>query len=116
MAMDSMVSDGCVISGASLHRSPLFTGVRIQSGAELRGAVVLPLASIGRGARLSNVIIDRDVNIPDGLVVGEDERRDAQRLRRTGKGICMITQQMIDRLAEAAWGSRSTSPQGNVAP
>jgi glucose-1-phosphate adenylyltransferase len=102
VAMDSMVSGGCVISGASLRRSLLFTGVRAQSQAELRGAVVLPYASIGPGARLTNVIIDRGVNIPAGLVVGEDESRDAQRFRRTGKGICLITQPMIDRLAQAA--------------
>jgi glucose-1-phosphate adenylyltransferase len=102
MAMDSMVSGGCVISGASLRRSLLFTGVRAQSQAELQGAVVLPYGSIGRGARLTNVVIDRGVNIPEGLVVGEDERHDAQRFRRTARGICLITQPMIDRLAEAA--------------
>ena len=102
VAMDSMVSGGCVISGASLHRSLLFTGVRVQSRAELRGAVVLPFASIGRGARLTNVVVDRGVSIPEGLVVGEDERRDAQRFRRSGKGVCLITQPMIDRLTVSA--------------
>ena len=102
MAMDSMVSGGCVISGASLHRSLLFTGVRVQSRAELRGAVVLPFASIGRGARLTNVVVDRGVYIPDGLVVGEDEGRDAQRFRRSEKGVCLITQPMIDRLTVSA--------------
>jgi glucose-1-phosphate adenylyltransferase len=45
------------------------------------------------------VVIDSDVRIPDGLVVGEDTQRDAQRFRRTSKGICLITQTMIDRLA-----------------
>jgi len=59
-----------------------------KSRAELRRAVVLPHASIGRGARLTNVVVDRGVNVPEGLVVGEDESRDAQRFRRTGKGIC----------------------------
>jgi glucose-1-phosphate adenylyltransferase len=70
MAIDSMISGGCIISGASLRRSLLFTGVRVQSQAELQGAVVLPHASIGRGARLANVVIDRGVNIPKGVVVG----------------------------------------------
>ena len=50
-------------------------------------------------ARLSNVVVDRGVKIPEGLVVGEDPDRDAQRFRRTERGICLITQQMIDRLA-----------------
>ena len=59
----------------------------------------MPYVDIGRGARLSNVVVDRGVRIPEGLVVGEDEERDAQRFRRTERGICLITQRMIDRLA-----------------
>jgi glucose-1-phosphate adenylyltransferase len=99
VVVNSSVSGGCVISDASLRRSLLFTGVRVGSYAQLDGAVVLPYVSIGRNARLTNVVIDRGVRIPEGLVVGEDERRDAQRFRRTEKGICLITQPMIDRLA-----------------
>jgi glucose-1-phosphate adenylyltransferase len=49
--------------------------------------------------RLSNVIIDRGVKIPAGLIVGEDPVLDAQRFRRTDRGICLITQTMIDKLA-----------------
>jgi len=60
--------------------------------------VILPYAEIHRGARLSNVIVDRGVMIPEGLVVGEDHELDAKRFRRTEKGICLITQPMIDRL------------------
>ncbi len=61
--------------------------------------MVLPYVQIGRGVRLSKVVIDRGVKIPDGLVVGEDPELDAQRFRRTDRGICLITQPMIDRLA-----------------
>jgi glucose-1-phosphate adenylyltransferase len=53
---------------------------------------------IGRGARLKNVIVDRGVRIPAGLVVGEDPDIDAGRFRRTESGICLITKAMIDRL------------------
>jgi glucose-1-phosphate adenylyltransferase len=60
--------------------------------------VVLPYVDIGRHARLSNVVIDRGVRIPEGLVVGEDPDADARRFRRTQRGICLITQPMIDRL------------------
>ena len=49
-------------------------------------------------ARLRRVVLDRDVIIPEGLVVGEDPKLDAQRFRRTEKGVCLITQSMIDRL------------------
>ena len=98
VAVSSLVSGGCIISGASLRRSLLFTGVHVHSYAQLEGAVVLPYVDIGRHARLSNVVIDRGVRIPEGLVVGEDPDADARRFRRTQRGICLITQPMIDRL------------------
>jgi glucose-1-phosphate adenylyltransferase len=98
LAVSSLVSGGCIISGASLRRSLLFTGVHVHSYAQLEGAVVLPYVDIGRHARLSNVVIDRGVRIPDGLIVGEDPDADARNFRRTQRGICLITQPMIDRL------------------
>jgi glucose-1-phosphate adenylyltransferase len=98
MAVTSLVSGGCIVSGASLKRSLLFTGVRANSYATLEGAVVLPYVEIGRGARLKNVVVDRGVRIPEGLVVGEDPQQDEQRFRRTDKGICLITQPMLDRI------------------
>jgi glucose-1-phosphate adenylyltransferase len=99
MAVTSLVSGACVISGAAVRRSLLFTGVRVNSYSTLDGAVVLPYATIGRHARLTNVVIDRGVQIPEDLNVGEDAALDASRFRRTDKGICLITQPMIDRLA-----------------
>jgi glucose-1-phosphate adenylyltransferase len=98
VAMDSLVSGGCIISGATINRSLLFTGVHVHSYANVENAVVLPRVDIGRSARLSNVVIDSGVRIPDGLVIGEDSERDAQRFRRTERGICLVTQPMIDRL------------------
>jgi len=65
----------------------------------VENSVLLPEAKVGRSARLKNVIVDRGVKIPAGLVVGEEPERDAQRFRRTGRGVCLITQPMIDRLA-----------------
>ncbi|MQT11768.1 glucose-1-phosphate adenylyltransferase [Segnochrobactrum spirostomi] len=97
-AVSSLVSGGCIISGASLRRTLLFTGVRVNSYSHIEGAVILPYADVGRGARLSRVIVDAAVQIPEGLVVGEDPELDARRFRRTEKGVCLITQPMIDRL------------------
>jgi glucose-1-phosphate adenylyltransferase len=97
-AVNSIVSGGCIISGAALCRSLLFTGVRVHSYAHVENAVILPNVEIARSARLSNVIVDRGVRIPQGLVVGDDPELDAQRFRRSEGGICLITQQMIDRL------------------
>lgn len=97
-ALNSLVSGGCIISGSHLHRSLLFTGVRVHSYSRLESAVVLPYVDIGQGSRLRNAVVDRGVRIPKGLVVGEDPVADAKRFRRTNKGTVLITQSMIDRL------------------
>ena len=95
-AISSLVSGDCIISGATLHRTLIFTGVLARSYSSLNEAVVLPECVIGRSARLSRVVIDRGVKIPAGLVVGEDPELDASRFRRTENGICLITQKMLD--------------------
>jgi glucose-1-phosphate adenylyltransferase len=97
-AIASLVSGGCIVSGASARRSLLFTDVHLHSFARVEGAVLLPQVDVGRGARLTDVVVDRGVRVPPGLVVGEDPVEDARRFRRTEKGICLITQPMIDRL------------------
>ena len=81
-----------------MRRSLLFTGVKIGSYSNVSEAVILPYCNIGRGARLSRVIIDSGVRIPEHLVVGEDPELDAQRFRRTENGVCLITKPMIERL------------------
>ncbi len=98
VAVSSLVSGGCIISGSAIHRSLLFTGVRTHSYATIEASVALPYATIGRHARLRNVIVDRGVRIPEGLVVGEDPADDARRFRRTERGVCLITQSMVDKL------------------
>ncbi len=97
-AVASLVSGGCVVSGATIWRSLLFSNVRVNSYAHLELTVVLPNAKIGRSARLRNVIVDRGVKIPEGLIVGEDPYLDARRFRRSEGGVCLITQKMIDAL------------------
>lgn len=99
-AVSSLVSGGCIVSGGFLKRSLLFTGVRVNSYSMVENTVILPHSSVGRGCRLSNVVVDARVDIPDGLVVGEDPELDALRFRRTEKGICLITQPMIDRIKD----------------
>jgi glucose-1-phosphate adenylyltransferase len=98
MAVSSLVSGDCIVSGASLKRSLIFTGARINSWATLDEVVMLPDCHVGRSARLSRVVIDHGVRIPEGLVVGEDPKLDARRFRVSEQGICLITQDMIDRL------------------
>ena len=97
-AVTSLVSGACIISGAALRRSLLFTGVHVNSYANIENAVIMPYVNVGRGARLRNVVIDRGVRIPEGLVVGEDPEFDGKRFRTTEQGVTLITQSMIDRL------------------
>jgi glucose-1-phosphate adenylyltransferase len=97
-AVSSLISGDCIISGASLRRSLLFTGVRVNSYSSLEEAVILPDCNISRKVSLRKVVVDRGVHIPEGLVVGEDPEADARRFRRTENGVVLITQPMIDRL------------------
>jgi glucose-1-phosphate adenylyltransferase len=101
MAISSLVSGGCIVSGGALRRTLLSTGVRVNSYSSLEDAVVLPYVQVGRGAHLTKVVVDRGVRIPEGLVVGEDPEEDERRFRRTEKGICLITQPMIERLNQS---------------
>ena len=99
VGISSLISGGCIVSGASLARSLLFTGVHIHSYSDVVNAVILPHVDVGRHVRLKNVVIDAGVKIPEGLVVGEDPEADARRFRRSEQGICLITQPMIDKLS-----------------
>jgi glucose-1-phosphate adenylyltransferase len=72
----------------------------VNSFAQVENAIILPNVTVSRSARLKNVVIDAGVTIPENLVVGEDPELDAARFCRTRRGICLITQHMIDRLAD----------------
>jgi glucose-1-phosphate adenylyltransferase len=98
VAISSLVSGGCLVSGAGIHNSLLFTGVRVNSYTHVERTVILPYVNVGRGARLRNCIVDSGVQIPDGLVIGDDPDLDGRRFRRTDRGISLVTQPMIDRL------------------
>ena len=98
IAIESMVSGGCIISG-ELNRSLLFSDCRVHSYAKVNGSVLLPEVQIGSGARLNRCIVDHGCKIPPGLVVGEDPTDDAMRFRRTPNGITLITRQMLERLS-----------------
>lgn len=96
-AISSLVSGDCIVSGAQLKRTLLFTGVRVNSYSELNEAVVLPRCNIARGVRLSKVVVDARCELPEGLVVGEDPEFDTKWFRRTEGGVTLITQPMINK-------------------
>ena len=97
-AVDSMVSGGCIISGAHVARSLLFSSVRVNSWAQTREAVLLPEVQVGRYARLTKVVVDRGCRIPDGLVIGEEPELDEQRFYRSEGGVALVTAEMLAAL------------------
>ncbi|MEY4416027.1 MAG: glucose-phosphate adenylyltransferase, partial [Pseudomonadota bacterium] len=97
-AINSLVSGGCIVSGATVRNSVLFSNVLVRSFSEINDAVVLPDVHIGRGCRLSKVVIDRRCRVPDGLVIGEDPVLDAQRFFRTENGVVLVTRKMLEDL------------------
>jgi len=96
VAISSMVSGGCIISGTEIRNSILSTNVKTNSFAVLENAVVLPDVVVNRFARLKNCVIDRSVIIPKNLVIGEDPIEDAKFFRVTEKGVTLITKEMIN--------------------
>jgi glucose-1-phosphate adenylyltransferase len=99
MAIESMVSGGCIVSG-HVFRSVLFSSVRVHSYSKVNWSVLLPGVQVGRGASLNRVVIDRGCSIPDGMVIGEDEALDAQRFHRSPNGITLVTAAMLAKIAE----------------
>ena len=97
MAIESLVSGGCIVSGA-VFRSVLFSLVRVHSYASVNWSVLLPGVEVGRHARVTRAVIDRDCHIPDHLVIGEDPVADAARFHRTESGITLVTRDMLRRL------------------
>jgi glucose-1-phosphate adenylyltransferase len=92
-----MVSGGCIVSGSDLTMSVLFSSVRVHSCCKIQEAVILPGCTIGRGSRLTKVVIDRGCDLPDGTVIGENAEEDAKRFYRTDNGVVLVTKDMLDR-------------------
>ena len=94
-AIDSMVSGGCVISGATVRHSLLFSNVKVNSYSLLNHAVVLPDVEIGRNCRIQNAVIDKGCQIPTDTVIGEDPAADAQRFHVSPGGVVLVTPEML---------------------
>ncbi|WP_020559722.1 glucose-1-phosphate adenylyltransferase [Thiofilum flexile] len=103
-ALSSIVSAGCVISGADVRNSLLFSNVKVHSYAQVRDSVILPEVDIGRHCRIYRAIIDRGCVIPEGMVIGENHEEDAKRFRVTAKGITLVTPDMLGQKGPASVG------------
>ncbi|HVH82687.1 MAG TPA: glucose-1-phosphate adenylyltransferase, partial [Steroidobacteraceae bacterium] len=98
MAINSMVSGGCIISGAVVRESLLFSDVRVEERTTIHRSVVLPHAEIGRGCSISGAIIDESCEVPDGMSIGSDRAADEQRFHVTEKGVVLVTPDMLRKL------------------
>jgi len=98
MAVNVLVSGGCIVSGSHVALSVLFSDVRVHSFCHIDQAVILPHSEIGEGCRLTKVVIDRGCKVPPGLVIGEDAELDAQRFFRSATGVVLVTRDMLDKL------------------
>ncbi|HZQ62294.1 MAG TPA: glucose-1-phosphate adenylyltransferase [Casimicrobiaceae bacterium] len=95
MAVDSLVSGGCVISGATVRRSLLFTNVRVDSGSTVEDSAVLPNTKIGRNVILQRAIIDKQCVLHDGMRIGVDHEADRKRYNVTSSGVTLVTPDML---------------------
>jgi glucose-1-phosphate adenylyltransferase len=95
MAVDSMVSGGCIISGSVVRHSLLFSSVKVNSFSTIQDSVILPEANIGRNCRITKAVIDRGCHIPKGTVIGEDPKADAERFYVSKGGVVLVTPDML---------------------
>ena len=90
-AVDSIISSGCIVSGGAVRNSVFSPDVRVNSYAEVDSSIVFSHVNIGRHCRIRKAIIDRDVHIPEGTVIGYDHEADRQRYFVTDTGITVVT-------------------------
>jgi len=95
MAVDSMVSGGCIISGAMVRHSLLFSNVTVSSYSEVYDSVLLPNVRIGEHCCIRKAVIDKGCIVPDGTIIGEDAKADAERFHVTEKGVVLVTPEMF---------------------
>lgn len=96
MAVDSVLSAGTIISGASLEHCMVSANVRVHSYSTLKDCILLPNADIGRHCRLTKVIVGEDCRVPEGTVIGEDPEEDAKKYTVSPSGVILVTQEMFE--------------------
>ena len=90
-----MVSGGCIISGATVKHSLIFSDVRVNSYSEVIDSVILPEAIIGRNCRITKTIIEKGCHVPEGTVIGEDRAEDEKRFHVSSGGVVLVTPDML---------------------
>ncbi len=91
MAINSVVSAGCIVSGAAVRNSVLSQDVRVNSYADVESSIIFSHVNIGRHCRIKRAIIDRDVHLPEGTVIGYDQNEDKRHYFVTPSGLTVVT-------------------------
>ncbi len=94
-AVDSMVSGGCVISGAKVRHSLLFSNVRVNSYTTVQDSIILPEANIARNCRITKAIIEKNCQVPEGTIIGENRADDEKRFHVSTGGVVLVTPDML---------------------
>ncbi|MCK5121135.1 MAG: glucose-1-phosphate adenylyltransferase, partial [Methylococcales bacterium] len=94
-AIDSMISGGCIISGATVRHSLVFSDVKVNSYSTVEDTVILPEVEIGRHCRITRAIIEKGCHIPEGTVIGEDKAEDEKRFQVSRGGVVLVTPEML---------------------
>ena len=95
MATDSLISGGCIISGASITQSVIFSNVHVHSYSMIQDSVIMPNVEISRHVKLNRVVVDTDARIPEGVEIGFDVELDRKRFYVSEKGITLVTAEML---------------------
>ena len=101
-AVDSLVSGGCILSGARVKRSVIFFGCELERGSHIKDSVILPKVNIGENCRITRAVIDKACVIEDGTIIGEDIEEDKKRFHVTDSGIVLVTPEMLGQPLYAA--------------
>ncbi len=94
-ALDSMISGGCIVSGATVRHSLLFTNVRVNSYSTVQDSIVLPDVTIARHCQITKAIIERGCEVPEGTIIGKNRADDEQRFHVSHGGVVLVTPEML---------------------
>jgi glucose-1-phosphate adenylyltransferase len=90
-----MISGGCIVSGSTVRRTMLFSGVYVHSFSRIEDSIVLPNVDVGRHCILRKCIIDKNCVIPEGTQIGVDPVADRKRFHVTDSGITLVSREML---------------------
>jgi glucose-1-phosphate adenylyltransferase len=117
-ALDSVISSGCIVSGSRIAGSILCPNVRVHSFCEIERSILMPGVRVGRHAQLRRVIVDRDVLIPRGALIGFNHEEDARRHTVSESGVVVVTadeEPLIGPISEDALRAEAEADRGGPA-